>query len=294
MVAIGRFMEELSHGTGMIARQFGIGFERQPRPQHERPLPCTGVRQRQVRIVAALTVKIDDVQIKCARSPMVGTHSTMFGFDALQSSQQFHCRQFGGHGNNRIVKVGGTIGHAPRIGTVQRRNARNLSGRQSVDRTHRVTQGGHYIALIATHGNDGMMHLRCSRSCFTRTFHGYAHVVEWHYDWRTRLMHGHLRSRHGRIFENHAGNAIGQFFDEIDMIAFDNGDYSFGDGTVIDGVVQIVGMPGWRKIQKQRGVDDERLRTLMFEIKYTVFADRANASQSNLIHASLSLHISRF
>ena len=63
-------------------------------------------------------------------------------------------------------------------------------------------------------------------------------------------MHGHLRLRHGRIFENHAGNAIGQFFDEIDMIAFDNGDYSFGDGTVIDGVVQIVGMPGWRKIQK--------------------------------------------
>ena len=225
---------------------------------------------------------------------MVGTHSTMFGFDALQSSQQFHCRQFGGHGNNRIVKVGGTIGHAPRIGTVQRRNARNLSGRQSVDRTHRVTQGGHYIALIATHGNDGMMHLRCSRSCFTRTFHGYAHIVEWYDDWRTRLMHGHLRSRHGRIFKNHAGNAIGQFFDEIDMIAFDNGDYSFGDGTVIDGVVQIVGMPGWRKIQKQRGVDDERLRTLMFEIKHTVFADRANASQSNLIHASLSLHISRF
>ena len=107
-------------------------------------------------------------------------------------------------------------------------------------------------------------------------------------------MHGHLRSRHGRIFKNHAGNAIDQFFDEIDMIAFDNGDYSFGDGTVIDGVVQIVGMPGWRKIQKQRGVDDERLRTLMFEIKHTVFADRSNASQSNLIHASLSLHISRF
>lgn len=78
------------------------------------------------------------------------------------------------------------------------------------------------------------------------------------------------------------------------MIAFDDGDYSFGDGTVIDGIVQIVGMPGWRKIQKQRGVDDERLRTLMFEIKHTVFADRANASQSNLIHASLSLHISRF
>ena len=66
MVAIGRFMEELSHGTGMFARQFGIGFECQPRPQHERTLPCTGVRQCQVRIVAALTVKIDDVQIKCA------------------------------------------------------------------------------------------------------------------------------------------------------------------------------------------------------------------------------------
>ena len=55
--------------------------------------------------------------------------------------------------------------------------------------------------------------------CFTRTFHGYAHIVEWYDDWRTRLMHGHLRSRHGRIFKNHAGNAIGQFFDEIDMIA---------------------------------------------------------------------------
>ena len=64
---------------------------------------------------------------------MVGTHSTMFGFDALQSSQQFHCRQLGSHRNNRIVKVGSTIGHAPRIGTVQRRNTRNLSGCQSVN-----------------------------------------------------------------------------------------------------------------------------------------------------------------
>lgn len=49
--------------------------------------------------------------------------------------------------------------------------------------------------------------------------------------------------------------------------AFDDGDYSFGDGTVIDGIPQVVGMPGWRKIKKQRGVDNERLRTLMFEIK---------------------------
>ena len=110
-------MEELSHGTGMIARQFGIGFERQPWTEHERPLPCTGVRQRQVGILAFLTIEIDDVQIERARGPMVGTHAAMVGFDALQSSQQFHCRQFGGHGNNRIVKVGGTIGHAPRIGT---------------------------------------------------------------------------------------------------------------------------------------------------------------------------------
>ena len=88
------------------------------------------------------------------------------------------------------------------------------------------------------------MHLRCSRSCFTGTFHGYAHVVEWYDDWRARLVHGHLRLCHGWIFKNHAGDAISEFFDEIDMFAFDDGNYSFGDGTVIDGVPQVVGMPG--------------------------------------------------
>ena len=159
-----------------------------------------------------------------------------------------------------------------------------------------VYEGGH-IALIASHGDDGMMHLpmfrrpltRWTVNCFTGTFHGHADIVERHGDRRIRLMHGDLRAAHGRKAENHADDTIGQLFNQIDVFAFDDGHDAFGDRTIVDGVVQIVGTAGGSEVEEQRGVHHEGLGPLMLEVEHAMFARRADSRQSNLIHTSLPL-----
>ena len=102
-------------------------------------------------------------------------------------------------------------------------------------------------------------------------------------------MHGHLRTAYGRKIEDHACDAVGEFFDQVDVFAFDDGDDAFGDRAIVDGVVQIVGTSGRSKVEEQRGVHHEGLGPLMLEIKHAVFARSADSRQSNLIHASLSM-----
>ena len=102
-------------------------------------------------------------------------------------------------------------------------------------------------------------------------------------------MHGHLRTAYGRKIEDHACDAVGEFFDQVDVFAFDDGDDAFGDRAIVDGVVQIVGTSGRGKVEEQRGVHHEGLGPLMLEIKHAVFARSADSRQSNLIHASLSM-----
>ena len=51
---------------------------------------------------------------------MIGTHAAMVGFDTLQSAQQFQGRQSRIHRHDRIMEFRSAIGHAPRIGSIQR------------------------------------------------------------------------------------------------------------------------------------------------------------------------------
>ena len=77
-------------------------------------------------------------------------------------------------------------------------------------------------------------------------------------------------------------------FDEIGVFAFDDGDDLLRGATVIDGIVQVVARPGRRQVQMQCGVDDELLRTLMFEIKHAVPAAGTHAGENDPIHGFLS------
>ena len=297
MVAVGRFVQQLCHGTGVRSPEFCVRFKRKPRPQYESPLPCARMRQRQVGVGAFLPVKVDDVQIERARRPMVGAHATMRGFDALQTGQQFGGRKPGIHGHDRIAEFRSTFRHAPCVGPIERRHPRHLRGGKPINAPNGVTQGGGHIALIASHGDDGMMHLpmfrrpltRWTVNCFTGTFHGHADIVERHGDRRIRLMHGDLRAAHGGKAENHADDTIGQLFNQIDVFAFDDGHDAFGDRTIVDGVVQIVGTAGGSEVEEQRGVHHEGLGPLMLEVEHAMFARRADSRQSNLIHTSLPL-----
>ncbi len=151
-------MQELRDRTGVCPAQFGVRLQRQPRSQHERTLPGTRVRQRQIGVVAAHAVEIDDVEVERARCPMVRSHAPMFGFDALQTAQQFLRGEFRVHRHDRIEEFRGARRHAPRVGAVQRRDARHLRGRQPVDAAHRVTQRGGDVSLIAAQRDDGVMH----------------------------------------------------------------------------------------------------------------------------------------
>ena len=157
MITVGRFMQQLCHGTSVRSAKFGVRFEREPRPQHEGPLPCSRMRQRQVGIVAFLTVEVDDVQIERTGSPVIGALPSMRGFDALQSVQQFGRGKSGVHGYDRIAEFRRSFRHAPRVGAIQRRYPRHLCGRQSVHTAHRVAQRRRHITLVASHGDDDMM-----------------------------------------------------------------------------------------------------------------------------------------
>ena len=102
----------------MRADQFGVGIQCQPGAEHEGTLPRTWMRQCQIRIVADDAVEVDDVKVERTRSPMVGAHAAMRGFDALQSGQQFGCGQLGVDGNDRIAEVGCSRWHAPCVGAI--------------------------------------------------------------------------------------------------------------------------------------------------------------------------------
>ena len=67
-------------------------------------------------------------------------------------------------------------------------------------------------------------------------------------------------------------DTIGQLFNQIDVFAFDDGHDAFGDRTIVDGVVQIVGTAGGSEVEEQRGVHHEGLGPLMLEVEHAMFA----------------------
>ena len=87
---------------------------------------------------------------------------------------------------------------------------------------------------------------------------------------------------------------FGQLFNQIDVFAFDDGHDAFGDRTIVDGVVQIVGTAGGSEVEEQRGVHHEGLGPLMLEVEHAMFARRADSRQSNLIPYQPSFAVPTF
>ena len=97
-------------------------------------------------------------------------------------------------------------------------------------------------------------------------------------------MHGHVHLADGRYAQQPVRDALREMLDQVGVLAFDDGDDLLGCTTVVDGVVQVVACPGRLKVEIQRGVHDERLRTLMLEVKHAVRSVGAYTGKNDAIH----------
>ena len=113
---------------------------------------------------------------------------------------------------------------------------------------------------------------------------GHGHVVERHGDRRVRFVHGHVDRADRVDGEQRVGDVLREFFDEVDVRAFDDGDDRLGGAAVVDGVDERVGAARGREVEMERRVHDERLCAFVFEVEHAVRAVGAYAGQCDRVH----------
>lgn len=88
---------------------------------------------------------------------------------------------------------------------------------------------------------------------------------------------------HPGIFEHHLCDPVGDPLDEIPPLSCDSGPDCLGQLTVVDGVPEIVGLPGKGQIECQRNIDIEELTLFTLLRKNPVMGKDLEAGQPDFV-----------
>ena len=107
-------------------------------------------------------------------------------------------------------------------------------------------------------------------------------------DWRLWLMDGHSQGLDPReLCQDTVGNDLAYPFDEIIRRPFDDGFDDAIDGTVVDGLRQVVSLAGPFQVRFQRHIDVKRLALALFFRQTAMIPIKMKSCQDNFIHLFL-------
>lgn len=247
---------------------FGHQFGRDVREgrDYEAALPHARVGHDEVVLLDRKVAYQQDVDIEGPRPPPLGSDTPGCTLEPTAQSEEVTRRRSGVDLHDDIEVALLVRRATDGLGLVDRRDRDD-----AVERRDCVSQVAAAVAKVRPETEEGSQ-LELPANPDARVIHLDGHR-------RTQLANGHGDSRRTSVCERDLGDAFRQAFEQVEVVAFDDGDDSLRNRPVVDRVRKVVARSSRSEVGLDLEVDLERLRSLVFFGQHPVAAEGADTAQ---------------